>query len=121
MHRTQLIIMSVGTFPNAFEVKLRRNSVTLFEISETDPETTSRTVRFRIAAKVAKELTYKGTPSFSVGSEIFSTGPIEGPISTELDLEGTQVRFGVKLVQKENIDLSAVEQESTSAQIPLYF
>src|SRR6266571_3642411 len=110
MLRTRLTIMSVGTFLNAFEVKTRRNSVTLFEISGTNPETTSRTVRFRIAAKVAKEITNKGTPAFSVGSEIYSTGPIEGPISAELDLEGTQVRFEVKLVPREVIDLSAVEQ-----------
>lgn len=99
-------------FINAFQIHTKPSQIAQFGLIDTKPETSNRVVRFRIAANVAKQLTKSGVPTFSVGPDLFSTKPIEGLYSTDIDLEGTSVHFETGLEMIEKIQLSTIEQGS---------
>jgi len=102
--------MQQQVFINAYPLDIEARKVSLYEIVETTPETKNRIVKFRLAANIAKRLTKTESPVFSVGAEIYATQDIHESHEEELDIEGTKVKFQIKLERREDIDLKTLEQ-----------
>lgn len=93
---------------NLFQINVKPQKLLLYSIVETNPVTQNKTIRFRLAANVAKRLTKMGSPVFSAGELIFSVQEIPPEHQVNLDIEGMSVGFSVKITQSEVVDLANV-------------
>ena len=93
---------------NLFPVKVKPQNLFLYEIRETKPESRNRTVRFRLAANIAKRVSKTQSPVFSVGELIYSVQKIASEHREELDIEGTNVPFEITIEQIDKVDLTDV-------------
>jgi len=93
---------------NLFQMNVKPQKLLLYSIVETNPVTQNKTIRFRLAANIAKRLTKTGSPVFSAGELIFSIQEIRPEHQVNLDIEGMSVGFSVKIQQSELVDLANV-------------
>lgn len=94
---------------NLFPVQAKPKQLFLYRIIKMTPETSNRTTRFRLAAKIAQKATETQNPVFSVGDEIYAAKSIDPIYNEELDIEGTKVPFEIEIQQVEEIDLGNIE------------
>ncbi len=93
---------------NLFQIEPKPKSLILHDIVETSPVTQNKTIKFRLAANIAKRLSKTGFPAFNAGDQIFSVQEIPLDHNVELEIEGMKVDFIVKIVQSETVDLTDV-------------
>lgn len=95
---------------NLIPLEIKENPVKVLEMEKINPETQNRKVRYRLAANIAKRQNKSNSPVFSVGDLIFTINDIPNEVEEELDIEGTNVRFTVKLTPTKRDDFSNLAQ-----------
>jgi len=101
-----LILFMQEVFLNLFPIEVKAKRLLVYDILQTEPATLNRTMRFRLAANIAKHLSKTQPPVFSVGDKIYSPHEIPTQHQVDLDIEGTTISFNVTIKQSEEIDLA---------------
>jgi len=92
-------------FLNLFPIEVKPKRLLVYDMLKTEPKTLNRTVRFQLAANIAKQLSKVLPPVFSVGENIYSPHNIPLKHRIDLDIEGTTISFEVMIRERETIDL----------------
>jgi hypothetical protein len=104
----------VEVYLNLFPLTVKSLALYAYEIGNTEPRTRNRTVRFRLAANIAKKLSKDKGAVFSMGDRIYSSGAIEElRFEDTLDIDGTQVKFTVQLQASDEAESAVNVEQST--------
>lgn len=95
---------------NVIPVEIKSSTVKVLEMVQITPETHNRNVKYRLAATVAKRLNKLASPVFGVGDLLFAIGNVPEEVEEELDIEGTNVRFKVKLTPTDRLEFASLSQ-----------
>jgi hypothetical protein len=101
----------MDVYLNLVPIETLPQQLLVYSVYETEPETQTRSIKFKLAADIAKKISQKGSPTFSVGDQIYTTSPISSDYEQTLEIvAGTSVNFKIKLRESEKVNLKEISQ-----------